>query len=137
MGLGLGGPRALSVLGQIPLQRFYQNGKVPCGVCQCEAWPRGIVSSFGCSEPRGANEEFCAGVQIANQCDYDGYVLYIQCCWPCGPIGSQSGVNFWVKGEPPVLDAFWLAPSAEKDVVVLGIYCDSFFLKKNMAVMVA
>ena len=46
-------------------------------------------------------------------------------------------MNFWEKGTTPELGAIWLAPSAEKDVVVLGIDCEIFFLKKNMVVMVA
>ena len=44
---------------------------------------------------------------------------------------------FWAKVKPPELGAPWLAPSAEKDGVVLLIDRDIFFLKKNKAVMVA
>ena len=40
-------------------------------------------------------------------------------------------MNFWEKGKPPDLGALWLAPSVEKDVVVLGIDCDRFFLKNK------
>ena len=65
--LGIGGPRALSGLVQMPLQIFYLNGTVPCNVFKCEAWPRGIVSSFYFHKPRGVNRESCTGVQIANQ----------------------------------------------------------------------
>ena len=68
--LGLGGLRDLSSLGQMPLQIFYQNRTVSSGFCKCEAWPRGIVSNFHCSEPRGENGESCTGMQIANEGGY-------------------------------------------------------------------
>ena len=40
-------------------------------------------------------------------------------------------MTFWEKGKPPDLGALWLAPSVEKDAVVLGIDCDRFFLKNK------